>query len=71
MKNKEGYTVKDYKNENIYIEFTKYTGELAVPLIYLYSGINDISKRLKKLESLTKADDYEFVTETKLVKKTK
>ena len=31
----------------------------------------EIWQRLKKLEALTKADDYEYVTETKLVKKNK
>ena len=30
-----------------------------------------VVERLKKLETLTKVDDYEFVTETKLVKKNK
>lgn len=35
------------------------------------SSLNNFGNRLDKIEKLTHADDYEFVTETKLVKKVK
>lgn len=37
----------------------------------LADWIEQTEKRLEKLEELTKADDYEYSTETKLVKKSK
>ncbi len=40
----------------------------GIPHPMFYTPTNS---RLKKLEALTNADDYEYVTETKLVKKTK
>jgi len=37
----------------------------------IYPRINEIEDRLEKLEELTDADNYEYKTETKLVKKDK
>jgi hypothetical protein len=36
--------------------------------MHLQGIITDISERLQKLEELTKANDYEYKTETKLIK---
>ena len=37
----------------------------------LHNVSKELSERLSKIEAIVKADDYEFVTETKLVKKDK
>ena len=37
----------------------------------LNEWIGQTEKRLEKIEELTKADDYEYSTETKLIKKSK
>ena len=39
--------------------------------ITLSEWVKQTEKRLEKIEELTKVDDYEYLTETKLVKKPK
>jgi hypothetical protein len=72
------------KNEikKMYLEYESFTDKyydfgITIPADYhkycdeLQAIVLNVCKRLKKLETLANANDYEFITETKLIKKSK
>ena len=62
-----GFDYKVYQRANPDWRVPK-DGYYEIGFMHLHGIIQDMSERLKKLEELTKANDYQYQTETKLVK---
>ena len=61
-----------FDSDKINVDYYIKSSDWIIPITTTLSDyINRIEKRIVKLEELTKADDYEYKTEKKLVKKEK